>query len=326
MRFLMGQPRPHLAHAVEQEQAEHGDIVILDMEENMNSGKTHEFFSWAASHATVPDYEYPSHPRSEASKAEFDLATSIGEEPKPIYRGEKTPDFIAKADDDAFLMLGEFERHLRVVPKTKSFWGYLVRELFMAGECYAMSHDLAVWIRDNKVLNDYTHGKEDKLVSRWLRMHPQAEDIVWATEHCWIYDHPKGGTVYSHGFLYPSEVASVRQEQHLGIPSETREYRQKFARNPDAYSTVTRFGARYRPPVKDLSEAEQVEALVEGSELSKITGRPRRSAISAKVDTLMASKPTRSDRFLNSDHGGTVIVHYIKKHEWFKETIAAMLG
>jgi len=40
------------------------------------------------------------------------------------------------------------------------------------------------------------HGKEDKLVSRWMRMHPEREEIVWIAERCWIYDHPKAGTVY----------------------------------------------------------------------------------------------------------------------------------
>lgn len=328
LRFLMGRPRAELSRAVEKEQAEHNDIVILDIQENMNEGKTHEYFSWAAEHARVPDYEYPSHPRSEASRAQFEAARARGEEPQPILHGEKAPDFVAKADDDAFLMLGEFERHLRVLPKTKTFWGYLVRELFMAGECYAMSLDLAKWIRDNGALDPYTHGKEDKLVSRWLRMHPQADEIVWATEHCWIYDHPKAGTVYSHGYLYPSEVSSVREEQRLGLPIETVEYRSKFARNPDAYSTVSRYGERYRPPVWGLSDNEQVEALVEGSALSQVhrTPRPRRAAVAKLVDGLMGARPTRDERFLGKPHGGTVLIHFIKKNEWFAETVAAMLG
>ncbi len=65
----------------------------------------------------------------------------------------------------------------------------------MAGECYALSYDLVDWIARSPTLLSYTRGKEDKLVARWMRMHPEREKIVWASERCSIYDHPKSGTV-----------------------------------------------------------------------------------------------------------------------------------
>lgn len=65
----------------------------------MNKGKTHWFFSWAAENAMVP---------------------STSRTGKP---SEKRPDYVAKADDDSFIMLGEMEKRLRVLGGSKIYWG-----------------------------------------------------------------------------------------------------------------------------------------------------------------------------------------------------------
>ena len=70
------------------------DIVLLEIPENMNSGKTHAFFAWAAENAMVPS-----------------------------STGDKRPDYVAKADDDSFIMLGEMEKRLRVLGGVKVYWG-----------------------------------------------------------------------------------------------------------------------------------------------------------------------------------------------------------
>lgn len=136
----------------------------------MNSGKTHAFFSWAADHAMVPDWTYPStatdipdateNPTADAhlrrgrpqrrsrgqsqnvlpndhhkqlavgalAAEEKSLgATAPSMRPKlwssPVYQGERKPDYIVKADEDSFIVLGELERRLRVSPRRLAYYG-----------------------------------------------------------------------------------------------------------------------------------------------------------------------------------------------------------
>lgn len=114
-----------------------GDIVILDMEENMNSGKTHKYFSWAAEHAMVPEYTFfvPSEraqsPPMNGSEITFRSESetrsqkldSLDPTAHALYVGEKRPDYVFKADDDALIVLGEMERRLRVAPRKLTFFG-----------------------------------------------------------------------------------------------------------------------------------------------------------------------------------------------------------
>lgn len=65
----------------------------------------------------------------------------------------------------------------------------------MGGECYALSWDLVQYIATTKLFNKMIKGKEDVLTSKWLKMHPKREEIVWVSERCGIYDHPRAGTV-----------------------------------------------------------------------------------------------------------------------------------
>ncbi|WVQ76649.1 hypothetical protein IAR50_006323 [Cryptococcus sp. DSM 104548] len=342
VRFVMGRPRKRYEKAVQLEMEAFNDIIVLDMEENMNSGKTHAFFSWAAENATVPDWQYPNHPREEGEDdGESDVERERGGKANaPIWMGEKRPDYVVKADEDAFIMLGELEKRLRVAPRSKAFWGYLVKNQFMAGECYALTYDLVQYIAASTALKTLTRGKEDKLVAKWMNMHPQREEIVWMTDRCWIYDHPKAGTVYSHGFLYPSVVSEVRTENRTGLSPTVLAHR-GGPDAADAYSTVSKFGVAYRPFSDDMSATEQVEALVEGSPLSRLRDEShtpsqhssqqtysKTESTRHKIDRLYKAKSSRLERFLGDqdERGGTVVVHYIKKADWFVETMVALLG
>jgi len=96
-----------------------------------------------------------------------------------------------------------------VIPPSSSFtdapndpliyWGYLVTNRlhrFMAGELYALSWSIVDWVAKDPTVKGMTRGAEDKQTAQWMRLHPQARDVRWVSERCWIYDHPRSGTVY----------------------------------------------------------------------------------------------------------------------------------
>jgi hypothetical protein len=92
-----------------------------------------------------------------------------------------------------------------------------------------------------------------------------------------------------------------------------------------------------------MTASEHVEALIENSPVSLLrdqSGDHTDYASYSKTKSLPASeirksitamyeqRPKRIDRFLGDERerGGTVVVHYIKKQEWFVETMVALLG
>jgi len=127
VKFILGKPRKANARRIALEKEIWNDLVILDIEENMNRGKTWEFFKWANENASVPinlpksySRELRNHYLKDADK---------GNEIPEMEVGWKKADFVVKADDDAFLVLDELERHLRIAPRELTYWGceYSVR-------------------------------------------------------------------------------------------------------------------------------------------------------------------------------------------------------
>lgn len=268
------------------------------------------------------------------------------------------PDFVIKADDDSFVMLSELEARLRAEMANATsehlksnvdslagfdtydpliYWGYLVKHRFMAGELYALSWRLVEWAATDPVVKGMTRGAEDKQVAKWMGQHPHASQIRWASEHCWIYDHPRAGTVYSHGFLFPSEVSRVRPAYKQYVQAVLSEHQRLLESGtegnntligPDtspsihaklSHSSVSTFGVRYSPPMPNLTPLHSVEALVEGSPMSLL-----RDAAGG-ADTAWKQREGRRRRYEAKTLGGTVVVHFIKRHEWFLETALAML-
>lgn len=66
----------------------------------------------------------------------------------------------------------------------------------MAGEMYALSWSLVNWVAWDPVVKGMKRGAEDKQTAKWMHLHPRADEVRWKNERCWIYDHPRAGTVY----------------------------------------------------------------------------------------------------------------------------------
>lgn len=390
VRFILGQPRKGWERRIQTEMEVYNDIVILPCPENMNAGKTHAYFTWAAENAWVPPayfnssgpvsrFSYSSQsapaPRPAPHDSHFVWVNYASGHPRPWVR----PDYVAKVDDDAFVMLAELESRMRVelyatghepyrpVNTTTStpsvgvqlglepngdlaweedsstnpapdfsrdplvYWGYLVKERFMAGELYGLSWRLVDWVSTSTAVRGYIKGAEDKQTAKWMTIHPQADEIRWASERCWIYDHPRAGTVYSHGYLFPSHVERIKQSVLSYIEAASKNYSTSPLQSgihglgiptPPSWSqsSVSTFGTTYQAPLQDMTTAESVEALVEGSEMSRI-----REGTRADVAYAWGHREGRIGRYLNRRVGGTVVVHFIKKHMWFLETALALL-
>ncbi|KAF8642320.1 hypothetical protein AX16_009590 [Volvariella volvacea WC 439] len=362
VRFILGQPRKDWERRIKLEMEMYNDIVILPIAENMNGGKTHSFFSWASLNAWVPPVYYtnlttPTLSYSNQSAPPPPLASHdplqasrdrSNERPQPWVR----PDYVVKVDDDSFVMLAELETRLRVELHTAQgamkeaaasralmshnitqdplvYWGYLVTNRlhqFMAGELYALSWSLVDWAAKDPTVKTLTRGAEDKQTAKWMRLHPQASQIRWTSERCWIYDHPRGGTVYSHGFLFPSEATRVthslspKPKDFLSGISQVSGGSTTPTPSQWALSSVSIFGVRYAPPVPELSLPYSVEALVEGSEMSGLgEGNPM------TPEYAWHHRQGRTARYQGQRVGGTIVVHFIKKHMWFMETAIALL-
>ena len=468
VRFVLGKPRSSWVRRIQLEsesawlcafflsvsdnpRSAYNDMIHLPISENMNSGKTHAFFSWAADNAWVP----PPAQSYQSKLFSYTNTNRTGSPPPPAPHDPPPnplapksrwvpPDYVVKADDDSFVMLAELEARLRVeldnamrdavaehaiqqhvpdfnklmypasiphsvlttdddphhasqvlsevqsqasawlsrgalyssayaantdgassifagVPSSRTdpliYWGYLVKNRFMAGELYALSWSLVNWIATEPSIKSMTRGAEDKQTSKWMRLHPRAKEIRWATERCWIYDHPRAGTVYSHGFLFPSEATRVRRSilsllrpsngfrssslstsssASSSPPTSTSSYASGkestdvtyelpsplLATTPSySYSSVSRFGTHYTFPLSNLTPLQSIEALVEGSAMSALFEGGPETASQA-----WEKREGRRKRYEGSRVGGTVVVHFIKKNEWYLETALAMLG
>ncbi|KAF8708394.1 galactosyltransferase, partial [Rhizoctonia solani] len=245
------------------------------------------------------------------------------------------------------------------------YWGYLVKSRFMAGELYALSSSLVEYVATYPALKSMTNGAEDKQVAAWMKAHPQAANVRWRSERCWVYDHPKAGTVYSHGFLFPSEAARVRYQTTHGLtPAEIIHLPTSYLVDDPvmSHSTVSRQVHLFQDIhtlIKLSAGIVIVEALVEGSALSRLGTMPppllpsssvqptsfpstspnsqsqsdQESLLAALKDpqwsdvvNAYASRESRKSRYAGQSVGGTVVVHYIKRNEWFLEAALALLG
>ncbi|EIW86749.1 glycosyltransferase family 31 protein [Coniophora puteana RWD-64-598 SS2] len=417
VRFIMGQPRKNFERQIETEMEMYNDLIILPMVENMNNGKTHAYFTWAASNAWVPpvyfdtpvpapDVSYANQTGSPLPLAPHDPVLAWEQHasghPQPWVR----PDYVVKVDDDAFVMLAELEARMRTELHAKGqrpygvgssaippppyledksavhadngsataaatnerrgaeagdplvYWGYLVKNKFMGGELYGLSWSIVDWVANDPTVKGMVKGAEDKTTARWMTIHPQAPEIQWASERCWMYDHPRSGTVYAHGFLFPSERTRIRNsvweylrsatEAAIGGNSLTEissALSSSAIPTPTewAHSSVSTFGVRYVDPAKDLSLSQSVEALVEGSGLSHLRmGKLSESLLlppdlvlvygiagvdaSPGVENTWNGREGQVSRYEQKRVGGTVVVHFIKKNAWFLETALALLG
>ncbi|XP_078177818.1 uncharacterized protein LOC144572224 [Carex rostrata] len=154
------------------------DIIILNCTENMNFGKTYEFFS---SLPKILPQQY---------------------------------DYVMKADDDVFIRLEGLSQSLKKLKRNDLYYGFVLPctsynpySGYMAGMGFILSWDLVQWIAVSDIPPQNQVGPEDKLVGQWLTWGNKGKNRV--TEKPGMYDFPDTNGRCSHE-LIPETVAVHR--------------------------------------------------------------------------------------------------------------------
>ncbi|KAF0404138.1 glycosyltransferase family 31 protein [Gigaspora margarita] len=136
VRFILGLPKDVYKDKLEEESKIYGDIVILNITENMNNGKTFEYFKWFAKH--------------------------------------RDDNYLLKLDDDSFLHLIHYYRDLQDLPRKRAYYGNAILNIdsvtntFLGGGGYTLSRDLIMDITGSDWVSSNAVGTEDWLVGKWV--------------------------------------------------------------------------------------------------------------------------------------------------------------
>jgi Galactosyltransferase len=149
IRFVVGKPvggsTQQLRSRLETEQTRYGDIIQLDMRENVNQGKTYAWFTYCAMH--------------------FPAATYLG-----------------KADDDIFIRIDVLQYELQFAPRVRLYGGFETDLTgcgskghicprgwtYMSGQFYFISQDLVQFVAKSLFAAQNQRGHEDIMFGTWL--------------------------------------------------------------------------------------------------------------------------------------------------------------
>lgn len=175
-KFVLGRPSddPKVLSKLEEEYHKYGDLMFLDIEENMNEGKTYEYLKFMA-----------------------DTYNSTG------------LDYVFKADDDSYIRLDRLEMDMRKQKRQMLYWGYLVGNTFMGGECYGLSFDLVKWVSTSQTAQKYKTGHEDSQVQKWFKWASIDYKVHYSPRNCYIYDDPESDSVYARALTNDSRTIVV---------------------------------------------------------------------------------------------------------------------
>ncbi|KZO96769.1 glycosyltransferase family 31 protein [Calocera viscosa TUFC12733] len=147
MRFILGRsPNQKLQKLAENEAEMYGDIVFLDIEENMDDGKTYAYFKWVS-------------------------GLPVGEQPR----------FVLKADSDTFLVLPAVLDTLSHLSCSQlvywgTSWGSCLNTcypFYQRGMAYGLSWPLVAWLGSANLPSWATIGMEDVRTGAWFGSLPR---------------------------------------------------------------------------------------------------------------------------------------------------------
>ncbi|TXT10010.1 uncharacterized protein COLE_03944 [Cutaneotrichosporon oleaginosum] len=174
VKFILGQQAPveglnpsqriasaKLTKDVQEEMAEFGDMVMLDIVDNIDFGKTHAYFKWVA-------HEFAGH---------------------GLVKGR--PRFVMKADDDTFLVMPNLVSSFIDLDCSRNYyWGTSAGRSgyfqdYFRGLAYALSWPLVSWIGSADMPSAHVVKIEDARTGQWLRMLDKTTDPVTRFDMGW---------------------------------------------------------------------------------------------------------------------------------------------
>ena len=174
-RFILGDWRdatPEVQRFLAWENSTHGDLVMLFQRENLENGKTHNYFSWLG----VPGLENTYGRGCKCSREAFTFAM--------------------KADDDTFIHLANLVNFINTAPPHQGFvaaqvlpsstyWGFqcwvgpvTARKFWHCGGGYLLSWNLVSWILSSAWVKNHTVGHEDQVTASWLHHGVSVGDLT----------------------------------------------------------------------------------------------------------------------------------------------------
>ena len=174
----------------------YGDVIVLDCAENMDGGKTYDFFATAA--RAFPDGAY---------------------------------DYVMKTDDDTYLRLPALAAWMAGAAREDAYLGLQMpcdRENFypfppfMSGMGYALSWDLVRWVARSEVSRRDRVGPEDMWTGRWLNVAGKAKNRYDGAPRMYNYLGSSPANCFRRGFR-PDTIA-VHMLKDAGRWAETLAY------------------------------------------------------------------------------------------------------
>ncbi|CAG8615381.1 5408_t:CDS:2, partial [Ambispora leptoticha] len=185
-RFIIGKPHkkddsPNLRLHLKLEQEAYGDLVMLDIKENLHKDKAYKYWTWVAS-------TYTSSPKSKYL-------------------------LFAKADDDEYINFQNLALNLRPLERTNLYYGRERKKEgggWRTGLLFVLSPDYVKWIGATDIPENLIKGPEDVVVWKWL-VWGNLSRTSWINEDCLLYQDPRSSekrhTWLQKDFASPQTIA-----------------------------------------------------------------------------------------------------------------------
>ncbi|CAB4492484.1 unnamed protein product [Rhizophagus irregularis] len=157
-KFILGIPsdnNPELKLKLKAENDTYGDLVMLDMVENMNNGKGYYYWKWIAEQLDTTRYDY-----------------------------------VSKVDDDLFIHFQNLALNLRPLTRGHLYYGNKSpHSFFIRGTIEVLSVDLAHLIASFPFKKREWNGPEDVQLGAFLNKHAKSLNTIG--ENCLIFTDPR---------------------------------------------------------------------------------------------------------------------------------------